>query len=118
WYASFSFVENSASLLGLTILVFVVAAIVLKPNWGSVGTQLFMPSIPPGSNLALYGFSAIGLLGAFMNPYEVFFYSSGAIEEKWTGKDFVTNRTTTLLGFSLGSSIVISMMVVAAMVYF
>jgi Mn2+/Fe2+ NRAMP family transporter len=118
WYASFSFVENSASLLGLTILVFVVAAIVLKPNWGSVGTQLFLPSIPPGSNLALYGFSAIGLLGAFMTPYEVFFYSSGAIEEKWTGKDFVTNRTTTLLGFSLGSSIVISMMVVAAMVYF
>jgi Mn2+/Fe2+ NRAMP family transporter len=118
WYASFTFVENSASMLGLTILVFVVAAVALKPDWGSVGSQLFLPSIPPGSNLALYGFSAVGLLGAFMTPYEVFFYSSGAIEEKWTGKDFVTNRTTTILGYTLGSTIVISMMVVAATVYF
>ncbi len=118
WYASFKFVENSASMLGLTILVFVVAAVALKPDWGSVGSQLIMPSIPPGSKLALYGFSAVGLLGAFMTPYEVFFYSSGAVEEKWTGDDFITNRVTTILGYMLGSTIVIGMMVVAAMVYF
>jgi manganese transport protein len=118
WFASFEFVENSASLLGLVILVFVVAAIKLAPPWGEVARNLVVPSIPAGQDLWAYGFSAVSLLGAFMTPYEMYFYSSGAIEEKWTGKDIVTNRATTLVGFSFGSIIVVAMMVVAAQTLF
>jgi Mn2+/Fe2+ NRAMP family transporter len=91
WYASFKFVENSASMLGLTILVFVVAAVALKPDWGSVGSQLIMPSIPPGSKLALYGFSAVGLLGAFMTPYEVF--SIPREQSRRNGQAMISSRT-------------------------
>jgi manganese transport protein len=118
WFASFEFVENTSSLLGLVILVFVVAAIKLSPPWGEVARNLVVPSIPAGQDVWAYGFSAVSLLGAFMTPYEMFFYSSGAIEEKWTGKDIVTNRATTLVGFSFGSIIVVAMMVVAAQTLF
>lgn len=118
WVASFEFVENTASLLGLVILVFVVAAFKLAPPVGDVARNLVVPSIPAGQDLFAYGFAAIGLLGAFMTPYEIYFYSSGAIEEKWTGKDFVTNRATTFIGYSFGSIIVVAMMVVAAQSFF
>jgi manganese transport protein len=118
WFSSFEVVENGASLLGLSILVFVVAAIKLAPPWGEVARQMIVPSIPSGSKLGPYGFAAISLLGAFMTPYEVFFYSSGAIEEKWTGKDYITNRVTGIVGFVFGSTIVIAMMIVAAQTFF
>jgi manganese transport protein len=118
WFSSFELVENGASLLGLGILIFVVAALKLAPPWGDVARQMVVPSIPSGGNLAVYAFSAVSLIGAFMTPYEVFFYSSGAIEEKWTGKDFITNRMTTIVGFTFGSLIVIAMMVVAAQTFF
>lgn len=118
WLSSFDLVENGASLLGLGILIFVVAAVKLGPSWGEVGKGLILPTIPSGVNLAAYSFLAISLLGAFMTPYEVYFYSSGAIEDKWTGKDFITNRLTTIVGFTFGSLIVIAMMVVAAQTFF
>ena len=37
-----------------------------------------------------------------MTPYEVFFFSSGAVEEHWTGKDLNQNRINVFLGFPLG----------------
>lgn len=118
WFSSFKVVENGASLLGLGILVFVVAAIKLGPSWGEVGRQMVFPTIPAGQSLFAYAFAAVSLLGAFMTPYEIYFYSAGAIEERWTGKDFITNRTTTIVGFTFGSLIVISMMVVSAQTFF
>src|SRR5881392_2623739 len=36
WFASFSFVENAAALLGLAIVVFVVAALKLTTPWDQV----------------------------------------------------------------------------------
>jgi Mn2+/Fe2+ NRAMP family transporter len=118
WFGSFNLIENGAAFLGLALLVFVVAAIKLNPPWDQVARQMIIPTIPSGKPLIPYAFQAVALLGAFMTPYEVFFYSSGAIEEKWTGKDFITNRVTTLVGFTFGSLIVIAMMVVAAQTFF
>ena len=37
-----------------------------------------------------------------MTPYEVFFFSSGAVEEDWTVKDLGTSRLNVLVGFPLG----------------
>ena len=36
-----------------------------------------------------------------MTPYEVFFFSSGAVEEHWTVKDLGTSRLNVLIGFPL-----------------
>lgn len=118
WFGSFNLVENGAALLGLALIIFIVAAVKLAPPWDQVARQMIIPTIPQGKSLFAYAFQGVALLGAFMTPYEVFFYSSGAIEEKWTGKDFITNRVTTIVGFTFGSLIVISMMVVAAQAFF
>jgi manganese transport protein len=117
-FASFDVIENGGALLGLTILVFVVAAIKLGTPWGEVASQALAPRIPGGQSLAGYGFSAVSLLGAFLTPYEIYFYSSGAIEEKWDGSDIVTNRVTAFVGMGFGSIIAAAMMIVAALTFF
>ena len=41
----------------------------------------------------------IGLLGAAMTPYEVYFYSSGGVEERWAPKDIGMNRANAIVGY-------------------
>ena len=47
-------------------------------------------------------------------PYEVYFYSSGAIEEGWQPKDLKENTFICNVGFSLGSLLSISILLVGA----
>jgi manganese transport protein len=47
-------------------------------------------------------YEPIALFGAAMTPYEVFFFSSGGVEEKWTRRDLGTARANVFLGFPLG----------------
>jgi manganese transport protein len=96
----------------------VVCALKMTPPWGEVARQAILPRIPAGPGLAAYGFAAVSLIGAFMTPFETYFYSSGAIEEKWDGSDIVINRVTATLGMSFGALIAVGMMVVAAQTFF
>ena len=52
-----------------------------------------------------------------MTPYEVFFFSSGAVEEKWTRSDLVLNRANVFLGFPLGGLLSLGLMASAAIVF-
>jgi manganese transport protein len=100
WVLSFEWIERVFSLGGLGLLVFIVAALKMHPNWGSVGQGVI-----PGwdtSEFALYGYFAVGIIAAMFMPYEIYFYSSGGIEEGWTRSDARLNKATVLLGFSLG----------------
>ena len=45
-----------------------------------------------------------------MFPYEVYFYSSGGIEEGWAPKDMLKNRITSIVGMGLGSLLSISIL--------
>ena len=45
-----------------------------------------------------------------MTPYEVYFYSSGGVEEQWTPKNLGTNRANALIGFSLGGFLSFALM--------
>jgi Mn2+/Fe2+ NRAMP family transporter len=65
----------------------------------------------------MYAFFAIGLLGAAMTPYEVFFFSSGAVEEHWTPRDLAVNRANVYLGFPLGGALSLAIMGAAALVF-
>jgi len=49
-------------------------------------------------------------VSAVMFPYEVYFYSSGGIEEEWGPKDIMTNRMTAILGMGLGSLLAIAIL--------
>jgi manganese transport protein len=115
WVLPFEWIERIFGYMGLCLLVYLVAAIDLSPDWGEVG-QGFVPSVPEHS-IAVYAYFAVGLIGAALMPYEVYFYSSGGVEERWSVKDLGVNRMNAIVGFGLGGLLSIALMVVAGVVW-
>jgi Mn2+/Fe2+ NRAMP family transporter len=111
WAMPFSWIERAFGYGGLCLLVFVVAAIKLHPDWASVAHG-FVPSTGTGDSV-VYAYYVVGLIGAAMIPYEVYFYSSGAVEERWTPKDLGVNRANVLIGYSLGGLLSFALMISA-----
>ena len=115
WIVNFDWIERIFGYGGLCLLVFAVAAVKLHPDWGAVGHG-FVPHVDTGNKL-LYGYFAIGLLGAAMTPYEVYFYSSGAVEEGWTVKDLGLNRLNAIVGYGLGGFLSFALMIVGGALF-
>jgi Mn2+/Fe2+ NRAMP family transporter len=113
WKGTFGLIENGASLLGLVTICFVVAAIKLHPDWGGVARGL-APAMPQ-SDKAHYGFIAVSILGASISPYLMYFYSSGAIEDKWDESYVGVNRFIAGLGMTFGGFLSMAVLVVAAL---
>lgn len=116
WRVKFSQLENATGMLGLSLIVFAVAVFLLGPDWGALGQQALTQSVPSGEQPATYWYYAIALFGAAMTPYEVFFFSSGAVEEGWTRKDLGQARANVLVGFPLGGLLSLAIAACAAIV--
>ena len=116
WRTKFSIMENVAGLLGLCLIVFVVALFLLNPDWGTLGTQATQPWTQITGNPLSYWYFAVALFGAAMTPYEVFFFSSGGVEEGWTKKDLGTERANVFIGFPLGGLLSLAIAACAAVV--
>ena len=116
WRVKFSIMENVTGMLGLCLIVFVVSVFALQPHWGDLIHQATAPVIPEKESSATYWYFAVGLFGAAMTPYEVFFFSSGAVEEHWTVKDLGTTRLNVMVGFPLGGILSIAIAACAAIV--
>jgi Mn2+/Fe2+ NRAMP family transporter len=116
WRVKFSIMENVTGLLGLCLIVFAVSVFALQPNWGDLIHQATAPIIPEQESSATYWYYAVALFGAAMTPYEVFFFSSGAVEEHWTRKDLGTSRLNVMIGFPLGGILSIAIAAGAAIV--
>lgn len=116
WRVKFSTLENVFGLLGLALIVFGVALWRLNPSWGDLLQQIVMPTNPAGEHLTTYFYYAIALFGAAMTPYEVFFFSSGGVEEHWTPKDVGTARANVFIGFPLGGLLSLAIAGCAALV--
>ncbi|MGW9412427.1 NRAMP family divalent metal transporter [Arthrobacter cupressi] len=116
WRVRFKIMENVAGLLGLCLVVFGVALFLLQPDWGQLAGQAMAPAVPQTESAAVYWFYAIALFGAAMTPYEVFFFSSGAVEEGWKVKDLVQSRINVLAGFPLGGLLSVAIAGCAAVV--
>jgi Mn2+/Fe2+ NRAMP family transporter len=52
-----------------------------------------------------------------MTPYEVFFFSSGGVEERWTPRDLTISRVNVFLGFPLGGLLAFGFLATSAIVY-
>ena len=117
WRVKFSRLEQVFGLLGLLLIVFAVALFKLGPDWGQLlhqATQLH----PTGhESWATYAYYGIALFGAAMTPYEVFFFSSGGVEEKWTRRDLGTERANVFIGFPLGGLLSLAIMGCAAVLF-
>jgi len=102
WRVRFSEVENIFGLMGLALIVFAVAVWQLGPDWGDLWAQASSPKPPAEENWGTYSYYAVALFGAAMTPYEVFFFSSGGVEEHWKTDDLATMRSNVFVGFPLG----------------
>jgi Mn2+/Fe2+ NRAMP family transporter len=52
-----------------------------------------------------------------MTPYEVYFYSSGGVEDGWSPKDLGLNRANAIIGYLLGGLLSVSLMIVGAALF-
>jgi Mn2+/Fe2+ NRAMP family transporter len=116
WVLRFEWIERVFGYLGLGLLVFAVAAIKLHPDWGSVAHG-FVPGHHTGGSLLVYLYFVVGLLGAAMTPYEVYFYSSGAVEDGWGLQELGLNKVTSMIGYGLGGFLSFSLMIVAGVLF-
>ncbi|AVA23667.1 Nramp family divalent metal transporter [Rhizobium sp. NXC24] len=115
WRGTFGLIENGISSLGLIALSFVVAVFVMRPPWDEVAKGM-VPTLPSRDPLH-YSFIVVGILGALISPYLFYFYSSGAIEDKWDKSYFGANRAIAIIGMSFGAIITAAIMILAAMIY-
>ena len=116
WRVRFSIMENVTGVFGLCLITFAVAVFLLGPDWAILAHQAVAPEVPETESQATYWYFAIALFGAAMTPYEVFFFSSGAVEERWTVKDLGTSRLNVLVGFPLGGILSVAIAAGAAVV--
>ena len=117
WRMPFETMERVFGLAGLALIVFAVAVVHIGPDWDALLRGAATPQVPHGEGLPTYLYYAIALFGAAMTPYEVFFFSSGAVEDRWTTKDLALNRVNVFLGFPLGGLLSLSIMAGAHLVF-
>ncbi len=115
WRASFNLIENGPALLGLITLSFLAGIVALGGIPAHLLPTLWHPSFQQGT-VADYLYLVAATLGATISPYMLYFYSSGAREEHWTGASLLLNRVTAIAGMSFGSMGSLALLVLAAIV--
>jgi Mn2+/Fe2+ NRAMP family transporter len=116
WRMPFEWMERIFGLAGLALLVFVVAVWKVGPDWSALFADAASPHVPASETPFTFAFFAVALFGAAMTPYEVFFFSSGAVEERWTRRDLNLNRANVYIGFPLGGLLSLGVMGAAHLV--
>lgn len=114
WKGDLDLVEDGSSILGLIALSFAVAVHRLSPD----GTAVAHGAIPslPSEDKAEYWFTAVSILGASISPYLMYFYSSGAVEDKWDRSYLGINRIVAGVGTAFGGLLAVAVLIVAAIV--
>jgi len=115
WKGNLDFVEDLPSILGLVTLCFAVAVFRLHPVWSDV----FAGAIPsrPSNDKPQYWFLAVSIIGASVSPYLMYFYSAGAVEEKWDETYIGINKVIAGIGTSFGGLLAIAVLIVSALVF-
>jgi Mn2+ and Fe2+ transporters of the NRAMP family len=114
WKTNLDVIEDGSSILGLITLCFAVAVHRLHPDWGLVA-HAAIPSLP-STDKAHYWFICVSILGASITPYLIYFYSSGAVEDKWDETWLGVNRLIAFAGMAFGGLLAIAVIIVAAIV--
>jgi manganese transport protein len=118
WLVKFQWIERTFGLWGLLMVVFAVAAWHMHPDYGSIARALVPKAPVHGSQQALlYGYFAVGIFSAMLMEYEVHFYSSGAIEEKWDEGALSENTIIAVSGTALGSLVTAALLVLGAVIF-
>ncbi len=113
YFLPFGGLERVFGYLGLALLVYIAASLKLDPDWGEIGRGF----VPESHSAAVYWYFVVGLIAAALMPYEIYFYSSGAVEEGWDPSDMKVNRANAFVGFGLGGLISVGILVASAQVF-
>ena len=112
YFLPFGGIERIFGYGGLALAVYLAASIKLDPQWTQVGNG-FVPEVHDST---LYWYFVVGLIAAALMPYEIYFYSSGAVEEEWDTRDIKVNRANAIIGFGLGGIFAVAILVASAQV--
>lgn len=112
WRMPFDLMERVFGLLGLCLLVFAVTVWKIGPDFAELARST-VPMIPKDESVFTFAYYGIALFGAAMTPYEVFFFSSGAVEDGWSRKDLGENKANVFIGFPLGGLLSLAIMACA-----
>jgi Mn2+/Fe2+ NRAMP family transporter len=114
WKGTFGLLEKGVSVLGLVTLAFVVGATKMHPPIGDLVRGL-VPHLSSHHG-AHYWFLAVSILGASVSPYLFFFYSAGAVEDRWDVSQLSINRVTAGAGMGFGGIVAIGALVLAGLI--
>jgi Mn2+/Fe2+ NRAMP family transporter len=117
WRVRFATLARVFGLSGLALVVFVVALFQLPGHGPDLWHQALAPVPTAGENWNTYGYFAVVLFASALTPYEVFFFSSGGVEERWGPRQLSEMRANVFVGFPLGGGLALVLMAVAAQVY-
>jgi Mn2+/Fe2+ NRAMP family transporter len=114
WFLTFGVIEKAVSFAGLVTVAFVVAAVRLHPS----ASELVSGVVPgwPSHGVANYFYLAVSMIGSIITPFMFFFYSSGAIEERWNRGYLGVNRAVAILGMGFGAAMAVGVIIVAGAV--
>ena len=115
WKGNLDLVEDLPSILGLLCLIFAIGVHRLHPEW----TDVFKGAVPtlPAENKPHYWFLAVSILGASITPYLMYFYSAGAVEDKWDKSYLIINRIIAGIGSAFGGLLAVAVLIVSALVF-
>jgi manganese transport protein len=118
WRLPFETMERLYGILGLSMLVFVLAVFQLDPDWSALAASSTTIAPTASESWATYLFFVVTLIGAQMTPYEMFFFSSGAVDHRWRPKDLAEMRVNVIVGFPLGGLLAVAIQATAFLVLF
>ena len=112
WIGSFGLIEKVTAFLGLITICFVVAAFRLHPPLHQIAWGLRPRG--PAHHATQYWYLAVSIMGGIVTPYVLYFYSAGAVEDKWDMNDLGVNRGVATVGMVFGAVIAMAIMIVTA----
>ncbi|RIV37719.1 NRAMP family divalent metal transporter [Micromonospora radicis] len=115
WRMRFPVMERVFGLAGLALVVFAVALFWLPTDWAELGRSAVRID-DGGQGWGAYWFVAVALFASTVSPYEVFFFSSGGVEERWSAADLADARFSVLVGFPVGGFLALSLIATATVV--
>ena len=98
-------------------VVFLLTAIIVRPNVGNILAGVFTPGIPPGSLVTV-----VALIGTTVVTYNFFLHAS-SVQEKWPesvppGEALTESRFDTTASIALGGIITLAIIVTGAAAFF
>jgi Mn2+/Fe2+ NRAMP family transporter len=116
WKMPYQRMERIYGLMGLGMLAVLVAVWRLHPDWGQLWHLATHPTVPSTEDHPTYWYFAVAQIGSVFEVYQVFFFTSGAVEEGWKQEDLVVARGNLLIGYPIGMLLALGLMTLGYLV--